>query len=125
MVKGDCVEVMKRLVEAGEQFDIVICDPPKLAPSRKDLDRAKNKYLAINKLGLALVKPGGLLLTCTCSAAMSTQDDGLFLNIVNEAARSARRQVTLLSLSGAAADHPLCLSYMEGSYLTAALLHVH
>jgi len=124
LVKGDCVEVMRRLAEAGEQFDVVICDPPKLAPSRKDLDRAKNKYLAINKLGLALVKPGGLLLTCTCSAAMSTQEDGLFLSTVNEAARVARRQVTLLSVSGAAADHPLSLSYMEGSYLTAALLHV-
>ena len=122
-VKGDCVDVMKRLAEEGRQFDIVICDPPKLAPSRKDLERARNKYLKINTLALALVAPGGVLLTCTCSAAM-TQAEGEFLGVLADAARLTRREVTVLSRSGAAGDHPVNLNYQEGEYLTAVVLHV-
>ena len=160
LVKGDCVEVMKRLAEKGEKFDVVICDPPKLAPSRRDLAKARPKYLKINSLAMSLVRPGGLLLTCTCSAAMTqagkdtdngTKEGGResgrsgdggregwrksggngggggggFLGMLSEAAKLARREVTLLSSSGAAADHPVSLSYQEGAYLTAALLHVH
>jgi len=161
LVKGDCVEVMKRLAEKGEKFDVVICDPPKLAPSRRDLAKARPKYLKINSLAMSLVRPGGLLLTCTCSAAMTQAgkdtDNGTkegggresgrsgdggregwrksggngggggggFLGMLSEAAKLARREVTLLSSSGAAADHPVSLSYQEGAYLTAALLHVH
>lgn len=121
--KGDCVDVMKRLADEGRQFDIVICDPPKLAPSRKDLERARNKYLKINTLALALVAPGGVLLTCTCSAAM-TQTEGEFLGVLADAARLTRREVTVLSRSGAAGDHPVNLHYREGEYLTAILLHV-
>lgn len=130
LLKGDCVEVMRALAESQPaSFDVVICDPPKLAPSRKDLDKARNKYLKINQLALSLVKPGGLLMTCTCSAAMTQAYDersgSAFLDTINEAARISRREVTLLSTSGAAADHPVNLSYQEGRYLTAVLLHVH
>ena len=59
VVKADALTHMRACAEEGRQFDIVICDPPKLAPSRRDLDRAKGKYKKINQLGLSLVKPGG------------------------------------------------------------------
>jgi len=125
IVKGDCVEVMKRLAEKQTTFDVVICDPPKLAPSRKDLDRARNKYLNINKLAMSLVSPGGILLTCTCSAAMTQDSDSGFLRMLGDAARLARRDVSVLSTSGAAPDHPVSVNYQEGAYLTAIALHVH
>jgi 23S rRNA G2069 N7-methylase RlmK/C1962 C5-methylase RlmI len=69
---------------------------------------------------------GGLLLTCTCSAAMTQQDGGqYFLNVVNDAALSAKRRITLLRVSGAAPCHTQSpASFPAGQYLTAALFHV-
>mmetsp|Transcript_16572 Transcript_16572/g.28055 ORF Transcript_16572/g.28055 Transcript_16572/m.28055 type:complete len:522 (+) Transcript_16572:23-1588(+) len=125
--QGDAVAVMKQFAAEGRTFDIVICDPPKLAPTRKSLDRAMNKYQKINSLAMSLVNntspKGGLLLTCTCSAAMS-QSPGKFQEMLANAARIAQRDVTIVGTSGAAGDHPVLLSYPEGRYLTAVLLHV-
>ena len=107
----------------AEPFDVVICDPPKLAPSVKDLPRATPRYRKINGLAMRALRPGGLLLTCTCSAAMS-QSAGKFVRTVQEAALDEGRVLTLLRTTGAAADHMLNPSYPEGHYLTAALFVV-
>jgi 23S rRNA G2069 N7-methylase RlmK/C1962 C5-methylase RlmI len=122
MIQGDCVEVMRKMVEEKREFDIVICDPPKLAPSRATLDKATNKYKKINSLALSLVKSGGTILSCTCSSAM-TQSHG-FLDMVESAAKVANKETTVLSVSGAAPDHPVLPSYPEGKYLTAIHLYV-
>ncbi|KAJ1484136.1 S-adenosyl-L-methionine-dependent methyltransferase, partial [Baffinella frigidus] len=106
----------------GKQWDVVVLDPPKLAPSRKDLDRAASKYKKFNKAAIGCVKPGGLLLSCTCSAAMA-QSGGL-IGIIREAAAEVGREVTLVSTSGAAADHPISPAFPEGSYLCAYLLAI-
>lgn len=134
ILQGDAVEVMKSLVADGYKYDLVICDPPKLAPTRQSLPRAGKKYQKINSLALSLVAPGGLLLTCTCSAAMSQSTAGGgrqqgqvgsgFHQMVQAAAKTARREVVLLSTSGAGSDHPVLIPYPEGRYLTAALLYV-
>jgi 23S rRNA G2069 N7-methylase RlmK/C1962 C5-methylase RlmI len=110
----------------GEKWDIVVLDPPKLAPSAKavNLERATSKYRQINAAALKVVAPGGLLLTCSCSQAM-TKDRDVFLNMVRRSAAFVGREVTLLQVSGAAADHPTDLS--EGAnagYLTACLFAV-
>lgn len=142
-VQGDAVEVMKALIREKRLFDVVICDPPKLAPKRTDVNRASNKYQKINELAMALVKPGGLLLTCTCSAAMSQPqppyDKGErgrgrgtmpppgvapFTQMLNKAAGASKKHLTVLASSGAAGDHPVLLSYPEGKYLTALLTSV-
>ena len=123
VIKQDAVEYMRLLQTTNQSFDIVICDPPKLAPTRSSLPRAISKYIKINTLGLSLVKPGGLFLTCSCSAAVTQQKE--LPNILQEAARIARRDVTVLSTSHAAADHTVHLSYPEGQYLTAMLVCVH
>jgi 23S rRNA G2069 N7-methylase RlmK/C1962 C5-methylase RlmI len=73
--QADVLEFLVRASKEGKTFDIVILDPPKLAPSRKDLDRAKGKYKKLQKAGLACVAPGGLLVTCTCSSAMAQNDE--------------------------------------------------
>jgi len=124
LVKADAVQYMKHLKDEGKhKFDLVICDPPKLAPSRAMLNRAKNKYQKINSLALSLVKPGGLLFTFTCSAAM-TQTPNEFRKMLIEAAKAAGRDITILSTTGAAADHPIHASYDEGRYLTGMLINV-
>eukprot|EP00580_Thalassiosira_gravida_P015683 CAMPEP_0201665170 /NCGR_PEP_ID=MMETSP0494-20130426/6404_1 /ASSEMBLY_ACC=CAM_ASM_000839 /TAXON_ID=420259 /ORGANISM="Thalassiosira gravida, Strain GMp14c1" /LENGTH=637 /DNA_ID=CAMNT_0048144079 /DNA_START=511 /DNA_END=2424 /DNA_ORIENTATION=- len=128
-VKDDISSFMKDVIEANEdEFDVIVLDPPKLAPSLSSLDKASRKYHALNRDAMNLINKtsGGLLLTCTCSAAMTQKDGGqYFLNIVNGAALSARRRVTLLRVSGAAPCHTQSpASFPAGAYLTAALFHV-
>lgn len=123
IVKADAIEYMREVAARNEMFDIVICDPPKLAPTRKDLERAVNKYTKINTHAMRIVRPGGLLLTCSCSAAMTQSTDG-FVNMLQEAARLARRDITIVSKSGAGGDHPVHIAYPESAYLTAVLVRV-
>jgi 23S rRNA G2069 N7-methylase RlmK/C1962 C5-methylase RlmI len=123
LVKGDAERVMQELVAAGEGFDIVVCDPPKLAPRRDALVRALRKYQHINSLAMQLVAPqGGLLLSCTCSAAVT--QSGEFMQMLQNAAQSVGRTLSVLRVSGAAGDHPISTGYPEGRYLTAVLLYV-
>ena len=127
-VKDDITAFMKRAIEAKDEYDIIVLDPPKLAPSLTSLDKASRKYHALNRDAMNLINrsQGGLLLTCTCSAAMTQKDGGsYFLNTVNGAALSAKRRATLLRVSGAAACHTQApASFPAGAYLTAALFHI-
>ena len=116
-------DVMSFLQEAPPLSDVVICDPPKYAPTVKDLTRAERKYRKLNSLAMRAVRPGGLLLTCTCSGAM-TQSGG-FERMLQDAALAEGRSLTLLRRSGAASDHTLHPAYPEGHYLTAVLAVVH
>ncbi len=107
---------------ARDPFDVVVCDPPKLAPSVKDLPRAKRKYKQLNANAVRALRPGGLLLSCSCSAAM-TQSGG-FVQLLHEAAQAEGRRLTVLRVAGAAPDHVINPGYQESSYLTAVLAHV-
>jgi 23S rRNA G2069 N7-methylase RlmK/C1962 C5-methylase RlmI len=123
-------DITKFLQESfGErEYDVIVLDPPKLAPSLNGLDKARRKYHSFNRDALKLVSGnGGLLLTCTCSAAMTQKDGGqYFLEMVHQAALAAGRQVTLLKRSGAASCHTQSpISWPAGAYLTAALFYVH
>jgi len=124
-VKSDIHDYMKN---CQEKFDVVILDPPKLAPSVKALQRASRKYHSLNRDAMKLIDDkGGLLMTCTCSAAMTQKDGGkYFLEMVQQASLSAQREVTLLRVSGAAPCHTQSpFSFPAGNYLTAALFMVH
>ncbi len=123
--KDDCIAFMREQLDShGEgQYDIVICDPPKLAPKRTAVPKAVGKYTKINRLGMQLTRSGGLLLTCTCSAAM-TQQPEIFRRMLQDAARQAGVEISILSTTGAASCHVMNPSYPEGSYLTAVLCSV-
>lgn len=121
---GDALKEMAKLKLSKQSFDVVILDPPKLAPTRNVLDKALRKYRSINMAGMSLVNAeGGLLLTCTCSAAVSQQPER-FMAMLNEAALMVGRRLTILQVLGAAGDHTVSPSYHEGTYLTAVLLYV-
>jgi 23S rRNA G2069 N7-methylase RlmK/C1962 C5-methylase RlmI len=122
-IEGDCIVAMQAMISEGKQFDLVICDPPKLAPNRLQLEKAKPKYLQVNALAMQLVAPdGGLLLTCSCSAAMT--QSGEFVKMLKDAAGIAKRRITIVNESGAAMDHTIAPGCPESKYLTAVLLFV-
>ncbi|OIW08098.1 hypothetical protein TanjilG_06641 [Lupinus angustifolius] len=121
-LKEDATEFMKGALLRDESWDIVIIDPPKLAPSKKVLHGASGMYRNLNSLAMQLTKRGGLLMTCSCSGAVT--QSGIFLRILQGAASMAGRKITVLRQAGAACDHPIDPSYPEGAYLSNVLLRV-
>jgi 23S rRNA G2069 N7-methylase RlmK/C1962 C5-methylase RlmI len=128
-IQSDIADYMQQAAQRNLSFDVVVLDPPKLAPTESTLDKAARKYHGLNRDAIKLVNPleGGLLMTCTCSAAMTQKEGGqFFLETVSGAALSAGRQVTLLSKAGAASCHTESpIAWPAGAYLTAALFYVH
>ncbi|KAL6998861.1 hypothetical protein U1Q18_000030 [Sarracenia purpurea var. burkii] len=121
-LRRDAADFMKDAVSRNECWDIVIMDPPKLAPRRKVLESASGMYRNLNSLAMRLTKRGGLLMTCSCSGAMT--QSGMFLRILQAAASTVGRKVTVIRQAGAASDHPIDPSYPEGAYLSNILLRV-
>lgn len=118
---GDAFDVLPALRRAGRSFDAVVCDPPAFAKSKKHLPEAEKAYRRLNELALSLVKPGGLLVTCSCSYHMQRE---AFREIVAQAAARSRREAVLLESRGQAPDHPVMLSFPEGEYLKCLFVRV-
>ena len=108
------------LAQAGD-YDLIILDPPKLVPSQRHLERAKNYYRFLHREIFKAMKPGSLLMTCNCSSALTTQE---FSILVSSQAAAAGKQARLLGIFGPASCHPTLASFPEGNYLTAILLAV-
>ena len=108
------------LVKAGD-YDLIILDPPKLAPSQKHLQRAKNYYRFLHREVIKAMRPGSLLLTCNCSSAISSQE---FTELVSSQAMNVNKIVRILGVFGPAICHPTLSAFPEGQYLTAVLLAV-
>jgi len=127
-VKADIAKYMTAANDENKTYDIIILDPPKLAPTVGALERASRKYHSLNRDAMKLINPkeGGLLMTCTCSGAMTQKNGGqYFLETVKGAALAAGRRLTLLRTSGAAPCHVQDpASYPANAYLTAALFYV-
>ncbi|KAF9593279.1 hypothetical protein IFM89_021035 [Coptis chinensis] len=125
-LRKDATEFMKEAVSRQESWDFVILNPPKLAPWRKNLQGASGMYRNSNSLAIQVTKRGGLLMTCSCSGAMT--QSGMFLLCSSGkflgAASMAVRKVTVFRQSGAACDHPIDPSYPEGADLSNILLRV-
>jgi 23S rRNA (cytosine1962-C5)-methyltransferase len=113
-VRADVFEDLRRRVEAGETWDIVVSDPPAFAKKRSDVERAARGYKDINRLAMKLAAPGSLLLTCSCSGLV---DASLFQKIVFSAGLEAGRPFLMIARQGAGEDHPVSLDCPEGEYL--------
>jgi 23S rRNA (cytosine1962-C5)-methyltransferase len=121
VVHADAFGYARQMGVNGKTFGVVVLDPPKLILDRDEISAGKRKYFDLNVLAMRIVAPGGLLVTCSCSGLL---DSAEFLALLGAAARNAERQAQLLSLSGAAADHPVALSALEGRYLKVAWLRM-
>ncbi len=112
--RADLRKALRRMAQEGERFDLVVLDPPKLVPSQRHRERGKQLYRRLNAAAISLLNPGGLLFTCSCSAAMTPS---LFRRTVALAARDAGRRAIWLEDGGQGADHPVPLAFPEGRYL--------
>ena len=121
-VKFDVFKLLRQYREQGKQFDMVILDPPKFAESKAQLPGACRGYKDINMVAMQIVKPGGLLLTFSCSGLM---DDSLFQKIVADAAIDARRDCLFIEKLTQDSDHPIASFYPEGSYLKGLVCKIY
>jgi 23S rRNA (cytosine1962-C5)-methyltransferase len=111
---GDGFQTLDSLHKAGERFGGVVLDPPKFARSRTAVDEALRAYHWLNRLAVTLLVPGGILVTCSCSGHVSRED---FLFMLMGVAQQTRRDIQVLEQRGAAADHPVAVTCLEGEYL--------
>ena len=119
--QADAFEKLSSLHEKGEKFGMVILDPPKFARSRASASDALRAYHRINRLGVDLLEPGGILVTCSCSGAISRDD---FLMMLSAVGQRSGRTLQLLEHRGAAIDHPVNLHCLEGEYLKCSIVRV-
>jgi 23S rRNA (cytosine1962-C5)-methyltransferase len=136
-VQADAFAYMRDMLRNGRLYDVVVLDPPKLITSRAEVEEGTRKHFDLNRLALQLVKPGGLLLTCSCAGLLPEAE---FLRLLFAAARQAgppvpgsksearprrtARLVQVLAKTGAAPDHPVASHCPETEYLKAVWLRV-
>ncbi|RSD29950.1 class I SAM-dependent methyltransferase [Vibrio pectenicida] len=113
-LNADVFKLLREYRDQGTKFDVVIMDPPKFAESKAQLNGACRGYKDINMLAMQILRPGGTLLTYSCSGLM---EQALFQKIIADAALDAGRQVKFIERFEQAADHPTDTAYPEGFYL--------
>lgn len=117
----NCFDHLRALTEAKEQFDLVILDPPAFTKTRSAVESALRGYKEINLRGLRLVKPGGFLVTCSCSQHVHSD---MFIDMFNQAARDARRKVRMVEFRTQGHDHPILPAAPETQYLKCIIAQV-
>jgi len=120
-MEANAFDLLKDYSAVGQRYDTIVLDPPAFAKTRKNLETAMRGYKELNLRALKMLRPGGVLVTCSCSYHVS---EGEFQQVVGEAAQDARRSVRLLEKRGQAKDHPVVLSIPETGYLKCLILRV-
>ncbi len=118
---ANVLDELPKLAKAGEQYDVVILDPPAFTKSRQATKNAIKGYREINREGLKLVKDGGYLATCSCSHFMTQE---LFAKTIREAARSAHKRLRQVEFRTQAPDHPILWAADESYYLKFYIFQV-
>jgi 23S rRNA (cytosine1962-C5)-methyltransferase len=118
-LQANVFDSLKAMLAEGRQFDLIVLDPPKFAPSAHHIDRAARAYKEINLKALRLLAPGGLLFTFSCSGAVSLD---LFQKIIAGAVFDAGVDAQMLKRLAAGVDHPMLMTHPEGEYLKGLML---
>ncbi len=118
-VEANAFDLLRAWARDGRRFDAVVLDPPAFAKSRAAVEPALRGYGEINLRGMRLVRPGGVLVTASCSQPVSRD---AFLEILAKSAGDNRRAVRLIALRGPAPDHPALVAQPQGDYLKCAFL---
>jgi 23S rRNA (cytosine1962-C5)-methyltransferase len=120
-VEDDVFLLLRKLRDERRAFDLVVLDPPKFAPTAAHVAKAARAYKDISLLAFKLLRPGGILVTFSCSGGVSAE---LFQKIVAGSALDAGVDAQIIRHLGAAADHPVALQFPEGEYLKGLVCRV-
>jgi 23S rRNA (cytosine1962-C5)-methyltransferase len=120
-VEADAFELLRAWEEAGERFDTIVLDPPAFAKSKRAAEGAMRGYKELNLRALKMLRPGGTLVTCSCSHHVGLEE---FTGVLRDAAVDTGRRVQVLETRGAAPDHPAVLTLPETSYLKCLVCRV-
>jgi len=120
-IEADAFEILRDWSQGGEVFDAIVLDPPAFAKSKRAVEGALRGYKELNLRALKMIRPGGLLITCSCSHHVHWAN---LEAAVASAAADASRRVRLLERRGAAPDHPVVLNLPETEYLKCLVLEV-
>lgn len=118
---ADVFDYLEKAVQGGEQFDVVVLDPPAFARTQNARAQALKAYRRLNTLGMQVLRPGGILLTCSCSGVVGMDD---VLGTLSQAAQRLQRTVQLLETYTHGVDHPINLAMPETAYLKAVFCRV-
>jgi 23S rRNA (cytosine1962-C5)-methyltransferase len=117
-IEANAFDLLKDYSAAGQRYDTIVLDPPAFAKSKRDLDAALRGYKELNLRALKMLRPGGVLVTCSCSYHVSQAD---FLEMLAGAARDAHRTLRVVEVRGQAKDHPILLNVPETAYLKCVI----
>jgi 23S rRNA (cytosine1962-C5)-methyltransferase len=120
-VEADVFKYLRTLRDQGRSFDMIILDPPKFAQTAAQAQRAARGYKDINLLALKLLRPGGMLVTFSCSGGVTAD---LFQKIVAGAALDSGREALIVEHLQQGPDHPVALNFPEGAYLKGLVVRV-
>jgi 23S rRNA (cytosine1962-C5)-methyltransferase len=120
-IEANAFDLLRDYASAGQQYDTIVLDPPAFAKSKSNLETALRGYKELNLRALKMLRPGGILVTCSCSYHVSPAD---FMEIVTQAARDMHRNLRILENRTQAKDHPILLTVPETAYLKCAMLAV-
>ena len=121
VTEGDVFATLRTYRDSRQSFDMIILDPPKLAHSQSQIEKASRAYKDMNLLALKLLRPGGILITFSCSGSIS---DELFQKIIFGASLDAKREAQIIQRLSQASDHPVRLAFPEGAYLKGLVCRV-
>src|SRR5579883_2490822 len=120
-IEANAFDLLRDYAASGRHYDTIVLDPPAFAKTRKNLETALRGYKELNLRALKMLRPGGVLVTCSCSYHVSPAE---FLSVVAQAARDAHRTARLIEQRGQARDHPMLLNVPETSYLKCLIFIV-
>ena len=120
-IEANAFDLLKDYAASGKHYDTIVLDPPAFAKTKRHLDAAVRGYKELNLRALKMLRPGGILVTCSCSYHVSQTD---FLQMLAEAARDAHRTLRLGEVRGQSKDHPILLNVPETAYLKCVIATV-
>ncbi len=120
-IEGNAFDLLREYAAANRRYDTIVLDPPAFAKTKRDLEKALGGYKELNLRAMKMLRPGGILVTCSCSFHVSGAD---FLEVMADAARDVHRSFRVVEKRGAAKDHPMLLNVPETNYLKCLILIV-